>query len=189
MKVISASSKAVGGRLQVEINLKGDLPGHPFRGNQWEGGEGGQGGKTELENRIRHELSDPEGRDFPYQKYRLAKIPDEWKLIESKVKTGIPTGESRSCYNTSLEKVKQDNSLRLFSGVIIEKSDLGSKDKPWAVEHAWTEKDGKIHDFTLGTKKAKDFYYIGIELDPGKFETALDLANYVTGSIVRPRSE
>jgi len=26
------------GRLQVHVDLKGDLPGHPFRGNQWSGG-------------------------------------------------------------------------------------------------------------------------------------------------------
>lgn len=31
------------GRLQVQIDLKGDLPGHPFRGNQWDGGSGGSG--------------------------------------------------------------------------------------------------------------------------------------------------
>jgi len=28
------------GRLQVQVDLKGDLPGHPFRGNQWSVGGG-----------------------------------------------------------------------------------------------------------------------------------------------------
>jgi len=40
LKVVGASSKVVDGRLQVQIDLKGDLPGHPFRGNQWGGGSG-----------------------------------------------------------------------------------------------------------------------------------------------------
>lgn len=38
IEVVGAKSRLVGGRLQVEIDLKGDLPGHPFRGNQWSGG-------------------------------------------------------------------------------------------------------------------------------------------------------
>ena len=41
LKVVGAKSSVVGGRLQVQIDLKGDLPGHPFRGNQWSGGQGG----------------------------------------------------------------------------------------------------------------------------------------------------
>ena len=45
MKIL-AGAKIVGGRLQVHIDLKGgpgsgDTPGHPFRGNQWDGGGGG----------------------------------------------------------------------------------------------------------------------------------------------------
>lgn len=40
LEVVGAKSKVVDGRLQVQIDLqtKGDLPGHPFRGNQWTGG-------------------------------------------------------------------------------------------------------------------------------------------------------
>lgn len=34
---VVASAKMVDGRLQIEIDLKGDLLGHPFRGNQWSG--------------------------------------------------------------------------------------------------------------------------------------------------------
>lgn len=36
---VDVEQKFVGGRLQVHIDLKGDLPGHPFRGNQWSGGQ------------------------------------------------------------------------------------------------------------------------------------------------------
>lgn len=35
---VGVSAKMVGGRLQIEIDLKGDLPGHEFHGNQWDGG-------------------------------------------------------------------------------------------------------------------------------------------------------
>lgn len=38
LEITKAISRVVGGRLQVQIDLKGDLPGHPFRGNQWSGG-------------------------------------------------------------------------------------------------------------------------------------------------------
>jgi hypothetical protein len=39
MAVVSA--KMVDGRLKIHVDLqKGDLPGHPFRGNQWAGGRG-----------------------------------------------------------------------------------------------------------------------------------------------------
>lgn len=34
---VGVSAKMVDGRLQIEIDIKGDLPGHPFRGNQWTG--------------------------------------------------------------------------------------------------------------------------------------------------------
>lgn len=44
LEVTKATSRVVGGQLQVQIDLKGDLPGHPFRGNQWEGGAGGEHG-------------------------------------------------------------------------------------------------------------------------------------------------
>lgn len=44
LEVTKATSRVVGGRLQVQIDLKGDLPGHPFRGNQWSGGVGGSEG-------------------------------------------------------------------------------------------------------------------------------------------------
>jgi len=50
MKIL-AGAKIVDGKLQVhidiqdsELDLKGDLPGHPFRGNQWSGGQGSDGG-------------------------------------------------------------------------------------------------------------------------------------------------
>lgn len=33
----TVSAKMVDGRLLVEVDQKGDLPGHPFRGNQWSG--------------------------------------------------------------------------------------------------------------------------------------------------------
>ena len=40
LKITGASGKVVDGRLKLQIDLKGDLPGHPFRGNQWSGGQG-----------------------------------------------------------------------------------------------------------------------------------------------------
>lgn len=47
------------GRLQVQVDLKGDLPGHPFRGNQW--GEGEQEDPTiRLAGSLAPTLSDDE---------------------------------------------------------------------------------------------------------------------------------
>lgn len=42
LEIVKAHGKVVSGRLQIQIDLKGDLPGHPFRGNQYSGGAGGQ---------------------------------------------------------------------------------------------------------------------------------------------------
>lgn len=41
IEVVRATGLVKDGRLQVRIDLKGDLPGHPFRGNQWTGSGGG----------------------------------------------------------------------------------------------------------------------------------------------------
>jgi hypothetical protein len=57
---VKAEAEVVGGRLQVQIDLqvKGDLPGHPFRGNQWSGGqEWGERSEEEGE-RLTKELED-----------------------------------------------------------------------------------------------------------------------------------
>lgn len=37
---------------QVAIELKGDAPGHPFRGNQWDGGSGGSGDSNDRINSV-----------------------------------------------------------------------------------------------------------------------------------------
>lgn len=55
MVIVKSSATMVNGRLQVSIDLqtKGDLPGHPFRGNQWDGGgQNPQDARWESEQKI-----------------------------------------------------------------------------------------------------------------------------------------
>lgn len=59
LEVVGAKSRLVSGRLQVEIDLKGDLPGHPFRGNQYSGGVGDRPALEEEELEAAQKLGLP----------------------------------------------------------------------------------------------------------------------------------
>ncbi len=146
------------------------------------GASGGHQSHTEAE--IRDKLSSPENRDYPYQKYRQVKLPDELKLDHHPIAEGVPKGEMSSCYVTALGKAKAKPSHQLYVGVLVSKKDMNDKeDPPEAVKHAWTVVGGKIHDATLGSKRAEEHYYIGEPVDPGKFANPQKLQDYITSKM------
>lgn len=137
---------------------------------------------NKLELRIRHELSDESERKYPYQLARVAHLPAHWQLEEAPRARDIAEGEQRHCYNCALDKAKKEG-YELHAGVIVEHKDLGSEDKPFAVKHAWGVKDGKIHDFVLGSKRSNNFHYIGEKLNPHAFNNSEELQKHITSQV------
>lgn len=136
---------------------------------------------TEAE--IRHRLETDEGRDHPYQKARQVELPEDWKLQDMPRAKGIGTGPQSECFKQSLKKAKEEG-YELFAGAAVEKKDMLQKDDPPdAFVHAWVVKDGKIHDFVLGSKRSSDFYYLGKKLDASQFENAEALSKHIRGQI------
>lgn len=92
MAVVSA--KIVDGRLKVHVDLqKGDLPGHPFRGNQWEGGQGGSASPVDkIEAHLRLAQEARETRS-PKRRQELRARADQL-FQEVQQETGITDSQS-----------------------------------------------------------------------------------------------
>lgn len=144
------------------------------------GGQFASSGSS-VEGRIRHALSTSEGRQYEFQKLRRVDVPKDWGLLDFLVKGGVSEGSQGSCYDTSLADTGSD----LYGGLIVARSDIDSpaKEAPWAIEHAWSVKDGKIVDKTLGSKKAKGFYYLGEKLERSDFKTSAELRDHIASKL------
>ncbi len=129
---------------------------------------------------IRDRLTSPEGRDLPYQRSRLMKLPEEFHLADRPREKGLPPGDPRSCYVTALRKAKEDGH-ELWAGVVVDKKDLTDRsDVPWGVLHSWTVTGGKIHYETLGSKESSKYHYFGRRLVSADFKSPQDLQDYLT---------
>lgn len=85
MVTAKTTAAIVNGRLQVQIDLqmKGDAPGHPFRGNQWEGGGGPEGSESGRSSVLVEDKSNPWLSGPKAEKIRAAVegMPDSVKAM------------------------------------------------------------------------------------------------------------